>query len=134
MNTTVWAMLGGATGAALVHFGLQRRLMQLREIKIVIKPTTDGRCRSHTPDAKAAMLDVIAWRVVGDVDCLGEARVELRFSGETSPLTERRPRGKRTILGLVVNGKPNDYKYEVWYVGPDGEYMMEDPKLEIVEI
>jgi hypothetical protein len=134
MNTKVWAILGGATGAALVHYAFQQRIMAFHEIKIRIKQSDDGRCTSETDDARASKLDLLAWRIVGNTNCLGGGRVELRFAEDTNPLLERRPSGKRKILDLVINGIPRVYKYEVWFVGEEEEYLMEDPKLEIVEI
>lgn len=136
MNNRLLALVGGAAGAAAAYFTLQPRHLRSHDVKIVVR-REGNRCRTDTHPSifKAHKLDVITWRIVGNEKCLGDGAVELRFVGEKGPLLESRPRGKRLIVDMVVNGEPRVYDYKIWFVGKDGtEYEMEDPKIEIAEI
>jgi len=136
MNNRALALIGGAAGAAVAYLALRLPPPKVHEIKIVVR--RDGhRCKTETRPQhfKASKLDVITWKVVGNLGCLGDGCVELRFEDGTGPLLEPRPSGKSVILDLVIKGQPAVYEYKVWFVGKDGtEYEMEDPKIEIVQI
>lgn len=132
MNKTLVSLVGGVAGSFLGYIALNR-LLRVREAVIAVT-ADNGRCTSRTRPArlKAKRLNAIHWRIDDPDECLNDAGVELRFSREDSPVTKRRPRGRRSISDRVVLVRPRVYEYKVWYVAANGtEYEMEDPELQI---
>ncbi len=76
------------------------------------------------------------WHIEEETPLPREAHIELRFAGDNSPFTDRRPkddrRSRRTIGALVPSGVENaSYKYEVWLVDGEAESRLEDPVIVI---
>lgn len=112
---------------------LEQALAQ-RPVNLTATLTQSGaRCRSQTQvSARAMRRQPVRWTIV-NVGCnLGGREVELRFNGDDTPLEVRRPRGVRFIQVRVRgDARTGTFKYQLWAVGAAGDYMLEDPELEI---
>lgn len=119
---------------------LQKQLTDLEEriaqgpVDLTVTLTRSGaRCRSQTQvSARAIRRQPVRW-TINNIDCnLGGREVEIRFANDDTPLEVRRPKHQRFIQAKVRgDASLGRFKYALWAVGPGGEYMLEDPELEI---
>ena len=105
-------------------------------LDITVTLTRAGaQCRSQTlPEASASRGKRVRWHIV-NVDCnLNGREVEIRFVNDNTPLDVRRPRHGRFIQAKVRdNAVVARYKYALWAVGAAGDFLLEDPELQISE-
>jgi hypothetical protein len=119
---------------------LQKQLTDLEEriaqgpVDLTVTLTRAGaRCRSQTQvSARAIRRQPVRW-TINNIDCdLGGREIELRFANDDTPLDVRRPKHLRFIQAKVRGDAAlRRFKYALWAVGPGGDYMLEDPELEI---
>lgn len=105
-------------------------------LDITVTLTRAGaQCRSETlPEATASRGKQVRWHIVhGDCNLNGR-EVEIRFVDDNTPLDIRRPKHDRFIKAKVRDTAAfGRYKYALWAVGPGGDFLLEDPELQISE-
>ena len=108
-----------------------------RQTRIRVSKNANG-WQAVTEDQQVTLkrLMFMRWHVVEGSQLPAGAYLELRFAGDNSPFTERRPkddrRHERTIAGVVPTGvQDGTYKYSVYLIDGVAETPLEDPKIVI---
>jgi hypothetical protein len=104
------------------------------ETDVTVSRDTQG-WHSLTTDQTVRLkrLKFMRWNIVEQTDLPAGARIELRFAGDNSPFSDRRPShdprpGRRVISSIVPSGVENgDYKYTVYLIDGANETSLEDP-------
>jgi hypothetical protein len=130
LAVTLSGLVGLALGALAVKFFAAGGS---RATKIRVSRDSNG-WKAETQDKEVHLkrLMYMRWQVVEVSPLPAGAYLELRFAGENSPFTEKRPkddqRAERTIGGVVPTGVENgSYKYTVYLIEGAAEKPLEDP-------
>ncbi|MGE0461725.1 MAG: hypothetical protein AB7Q16_10185 [Vicinamibacterales bacterium] len=133
MASFISLLVGLGAGA----LGLRALSASGKHTTITVRKDSRG-WQSTTADQTVRLRRLMSmrWHIEEATPLPGEAHVELRFAGDNSPFTDRRPkddrRPRRTIGALVPTGVENaSYKYEVWLVEGDAQTRLEDPVIVI---
>lgn len=104
------------------------------DLQVVLRQS-GSRCRSQTqPHGYAYRQQAVRWWIVNENCNLNGREVEIRFAGDDTPLDVKRPKHQSFIRTKVRNNaRVGTFKYALWAVGAAGDYLLEDPELEIAE-
>lgn len=137
MSIEVAAIVSLLVGIAAGALGLRALSASGRHTTIAVRQDPQG-WHSETGDQTVRLRRLMSmrWHIEEQTPLPREAHIELRFAGDNSPFTERRPtddrRPRRTIGALVPTGVENaSYKYEVWLIDGEAASRLEDPVIVI---
>ncbi len=144
----ILGIVGIAVGAALAYLLVRAATESgdghgigptTKEAEIKVRIENGAFVSTTTPATlKVCERDTTVWHVNEPTGGMGDGAVELRFRNEDSPVTKRRPKdqrqhGRRKIRDSVRENtkRAEPYHYEIWYVSPTEQYMMEDPEIQV---
>lgn len=114
---------------------LKTKITQRPVDLVVVLTQRAGQCRSQTlPHGYAYRDQKVRWWIINAGCNLNGREIEIRFASGNTPLDVKLPKHVTFIQTTVrTDAELGSYKYALWAVGKAGDFLLEDPELQISE-